>query len=268
DATQRARPLPEVPPLDDPDRRAQGHARLRAALSTDPDGCWVAEDDEGLAGVTLALRRDSYWILSLLAVRVGAQGLGIGRLLMDAALRSREGARNGLILASGDPRALRRYHAAGFALHAGFEAAGPVDRALIPAGLRVRDVDLATDLEPLQRVVQRLRGARFGPELATLAQVPGRRVLVTDGPARGFVLLRPGGVLWLAADDEAAAARLLWAAIAECGETAAVEWLTNGQQWAIDVAMQARLSFWRGNTVCRWGEQVPFHPYLPSGVYG
>ncbi len=54
-------------------------------LATDPGGCWVAEDDEGVAGVALALVRDGLWGLSQLGVRPGRQGAGIGGPLLAAA---------------------------------------------------------------------------------------------------------------------------------------------------------------------------------------
>jgi GNAT superfamily N-acetyltransferase len=265
------RPQPDYPALDDPGRTAAGHHRMCDALATDPDGCWVAEDADGLAGVAIALRRGGFWLLSLLAVRLGVQGTGIGRELLDAALRTREGATTGLILASQDPRALRRYQTAGFRPHPSYEAEGKVDRTALPAASdvgHVRDADLDRDVEPLHDLVRRLRGAPPGPELAELAERPGRRLLVTDEPARGFVLLRDGSPMWLAADDEDTARRLLWAGLAEGTGTVTVGWLTARQQWAIDVCLRARLELWAGPSVCHWGEDAPFAPYLPSGAYG
>lgn len=270
DTYGRAARLPrERVQADDPDRQRSGYRRLRSAVNSDPHGCWVAEDGDGVVGVGIALRREAYWVLSLLAVRVGAQSAGVGRVLLDHALRTRAGATRGVILATSDPKALHRYQRAGFTLHAAFAADGNPDRTVVPAGLGVRDADLGRDLDRLHELLRLLRGAAAGPEIVDLARRADRRLLVTDGVGGfGFVLMSGSAVTWLGAQHEEAAVRLLWAAIAE--SEGRFEWdsLTARQQWAIDVAVRARVPLWPGPSVCHWGDPSPFAPYLPNGVYG
>ena len=51
------------------------------------------------------------------------------------------------------------------------------------------------------------------------------------------------------------------------GADAEVEWLTGAQQWAIDVAVAARLELRVGRRVFLRGEVGTFRPYLPGGAY-
>ena len=73
----------------------------------------------------------------------------------------------------------------------------------------------------------------------------------------------------LAAFDDAAAAALLRTVLARVpdGTDAEVEWLTGAQQWAIDVAVAARLELRTGGAVFLRGEVGTFRPYLPGGAY-
>ena len=64
------------------------------------------------------------WGLSLLAVRPALQSGGLGRELLARALAYGDGAAGAIILASADPRALRIYARAGFALHPSLTATG------------------------------------------------------------------------------------------------------------------------------------------------
>lgn len=255
---------------DDPGRRATGTARALAALASDPDGCWAAVDDDGtLAGVAIALRRGGLWILSLLTIRVRLQGQGIGRRLLDAARTTEAAATGGLIFASRDPRALRRYHSAGFALEPGYVARGGVDRAALPAGLGVCDGDLDRDADLLDAVSRHVRGVSHAPDLP-LMRARGLQILVLDTPgARGFAAADSRGVWLCAATEPAAAQRLLWAGLAATSHpTVTVPWLTGRQQWAIDTVLAARLSLASGGSVCHKGDVGPFAPYLPTGIWG
>jgi hypothetical protein len=51
------------------------------------------------------------------------------------------------------------------------------------------------------------------------------------------------------------------------GRKAEVEWLTGAQQWAIDVAVAARLELSPSGAVCLRGDVGSFRPYLPDGAY-
>lgn len=253
-----------VTPEVDDEGRARAQARHAHLLATDPDGCWVAEAGGRVVGIGLALVRERLWFLSLLAVDREVQAQGVGARLLEGTLRTAEGLPAGLIMASSDPKALRRYARAGFALLPGYEATGTVDRSLLPATPGVRDGDWDTDAERCDDLGRRLRGAGYGPDLPYLRD-QGFRLLVADD---GFAVLRDGGLKLLAAGDPATAQALLWAALAESTGEVEVAPLTADQQWGIDVVLQARLSLRPGTSMCTRGAVGPLSPYVPSGAYG
>ena len=234
--------------------------RLRRILATDPGGCWVAEDDDGrLAGAALGLLREGIWGLSLLVVRPDLQSTGIGSELLGRALEYGAGARGGIVLASPDPRALRAYARAGFALHPIVSAVGRPRNAIGCADVRPFT---AADHELAAAVDRAVRGAAHGADLDALAA--GGCELLTL-PERGYAVHRAGAVKTIAAFDDEAAAALLRTVLARVpdGGSAEVEWLTGSQQWAIDVAVAARLELRPGGAVCLRGD-VGAVPALPA----
>src|SRR4051812_48187252 len=96
------------------ERGAAWMVRTRHFLSTDPGGCWVAEDDGGLVGFVTSYTRELMWILATYVVRPDAQGQGIGKALLAAALHHGRGCLRAMLGSSGDPKAARRYRQAGF----------------------------------------------------------------------------------------------------------------------------------------------------------
>src|SRR4051812_38300884 len=104
-----------------PDQARTTHARIRHLRATDPDGAVVAVVDGEVVGFAQALVRGDLWVLSLFGVAPAAQGKGIGRAVLDAALECGDG-RRGMIMVSRDPIAMRRYFYAGFDLHPAFVA--------------------------------------------------------------------------------------------------------------------------------------------------
>jgi predicted N-acetyltransferase YhbS len=251
-------------------RIAGGQMRIRHLASTDPEGSVVAERGGEIVGIGLALRRGSLWFLSLMAVRGDVQGGGIGRRLMDATLEYGKHCALGMICASPDPRALRRYGRAGFTLHAGYEAEGIPDRAEMPAGLGVREGDWGRDADFVEALAARRRGEPYGPDL-DFARRRGMRLLVLDGPSRddrAICMLRGGNVAVLAGATEEAASRMLWAALAEIRGAATLSYLLGNQQWAIEIALAARLRLKPLDTLAIRGMAAPPTLYLPSGVFG
>jgi GNAT superfamily N-acetyltransferase len=243
--------------------------RHRHFIAHDPGGSWVATAGDEIVGSALALRRDAMWGLSLLVVHPDHQSRGIGRQLLDASLSYADGVETAIILSSADARAMRRYARAGFALFPQVMATGSVDRTALPAAdRRVRAGGLA-DAELADAVDRQVRGAARGPDHAILNDFATMYV-AEDGPERGYAYIRNGHVVTVAATDDALAALLLWRCLADDG-TASVEQhtishITAEQQWAIDVAVAARLTlkpwgpvFWRGRT--------PPRCYLPDGAY-
>ncbi len=250
-------PSPGPPPP-----RALAIPRFAHPIRTDPVGCWGAERDGELVGAAQAIDRDGIWGLSLLVVRPDLQSQGLGRALLERALEyAGGGRRGGIILSSQDPRAMRRYARAGFALHPSLEAAGPVLRAPdMPPGVVRGGPD---DGAMVGAIGADLRGAGHGRDVDAFFASGATLLLAPD---RGFVFHRDGDVRALAARDEATAADLLRAVLAESGN-AGVSWITSAQQWAVPVALEAGLSLRFGGAVCLRGELGRFTPYLPSGAY-
>ena len=81
-------------------------------------------------------------------------------------------------------------------------------------------------------------------------------------------LLRGGRVAAIAGASEQAASRLLWAALAEATGAATLSYLVGNQQWAIEVALAARLPLRPIDILGIRGMAAPPTPYLPSGVFG
>jgi GNAT superfamily N-acetyltransferase len=249
--------------------------RTRHLLATDPGGCWVAvatgEDGrEEAVGVALAIVREGIWGLSLLGVAPGRQGAGIGGRLLAGALSTLEGCRGGLILASTDPRALRRYFRAGFALKPCVSAAGEVNRSRIPAGLASRVLD-GSDVSERDRAViddasRFVRGASHAQDLEALVATGGQ-LLVHDGG--GWAAARDGGPMVLAARSDAVAQDLLWSCLATGtpGATVHLDFVAADNDWAIEVALDMGLSLATEGPLFVRGDVGPLAPYLPSGAY-
>lgn len=96
------------------------------------------------------------------------------------------------------------------------------------------------------------------------------RLLIRDGGRgdRAFLIMKEGTAVALSAESAEAATRVLWSGIAEAGGDVTVGYLLGNQQWAIDVAMAARLSFTVSDTLCTRGEIAPPEFYIPSGIVG
>ena len=251
-----------LPPSPRPDA-ASAYVRLRRILATDPGGCWVAEAETEIVGAGLAIVREGVWGLSLLVVRPDLQSAGIGRELLARALAYGDGAAGAIIVASADPRALRAYARAGFALHPSLSATGAPRRMVGCADVRPfepRDHELAASVD------RAVRGAAHGADLDALAD-GGCELLVL--PGRGYAAHRHGSVKTIAARDDEAAGTLLRSVLARIppGGTAEVDWITGSQQWAVEVVVAARLALRPSGAVALRGDVGSFRPYLPGGAY-
>jgi ribosomal protein S18 acetylase RimI-like enzyme len=256
-------------PVEDRTDEVARHMETRIAhlLATDPGGSWVAVDGSGaVIGMAQAFVRDDLWVLSLLGVSPRFQDRGAGKALLDAAVSYGRGAPRGLILCSRDPRAARRYLRAGFDMHPPVTGWGAVDRRRVPATPNVRAGTVA-DLELVAALDRRLRGGAHGPDLEHLL-AEGCDLLVH--PGRGYVVVRRAKPVFLAAEGEAEATELLWAALAraEDGETVEVNWITSPQQWALRAVAEAGLELHPVGPVMVRGMSGPPRNYLPSGAYG
>lgn len=254
--------LPVAPPPKDP---APGLRRVEHLAETDPDGAWLAVDDDGNAvGAALALVREGIWGLSLLVVDPDHQSAGMGRALLDASLRTAEGTRGGIILASEDPRALRAYHRAGFALRPVMDASGPVRVRPEPCAA-VREARWPEDLPLMEAVSRAVRGASHAVDLAVYAGHFGTRMFVHDDG--GYAVGREHDLVLLAADDDRVARALLRTILAGAPGEYDVPFLDAQQEWAFDEVLAAGLRLRPSGAVCVRGEVGPMRPYIPSGAY-
>jgi GNAT superfamily N-acetyltransferase len=257
---QRSWPEPEPRA---PERSQSWVDRTLHLLRTDPGGCWVAERDGEVVGFATSLVRELMWILATYAVKPGLQGQGIGTPLLEAALHHGRGCLRGMLNASQDVLALRRYRLAGFDLHPQMLLWGHVQRADLPAVRHVRE-GTAGDRELMDSVDRRTRGAAHGPDHEVLMRL--FRLVVTDRPsAQGYAYLTPtGSTALLAATSRAAASVLMWEGLAASDPGVPVEigHVSAANQWALDVATAARLEVHlRGFLALRRMEDPA--PYIP-----
>ncbi|HEV3390028.1 MAG TPA: GNAT family N-acetyltransferase [Solirubrobacteraceae bacterium] len=237
--------------------------RIAHPFTTDPDGAFVAELDGRVIGVAEAIVRERLWVLSMFAVQPGIQSAGAGRMLLDHAGGYGRESGAGLIVSSNDPRALRLYASAGFALQPTLRADGEVDRRALPrAHPGIREEDRANDLESLGPLARAIRGAPYTGELR-YALARGARLLRLGD--RGFAVVYEDGSLWLlVASDEEAASALLWHALAIADGPTRVRWITGAQQWAIDPLVRARLQLTAYGALCVRGTPGTLQPFVPS----
>jgi GNAT superfamily N-acetyltransferase len=256
---RRSWPDPEIRP---PDRGANWVARARHLVATDPGGCWVAERDGVLLGVVVSFVREKMWLLASYAVVPEAQGLGLGKALLAPALDHGRGCLRGMLNASSDPKALRRYHAAGFTLHPQMFLRGTPDRTRIPVVERVREGN-ENDIDLMDSVDRRTRGAAHGVDHQLLmGQL--RLVVSETSSAQGYAYL-DHGVALLAATDRRTASRLMWEALAASDGEVVIGHVTAENSWAVDVGLAARLELHQEGYLGLRRMRPP-QPYLSHGA--
>ncbi|HTX32876.1 MAG TPA: GNAT family N-acetyltransferase [Solirubrobacteraceae bacterium] len=237
---------------------------LRRFVELDPGGTWVAAEGDSVVGMVAAIRRDSFWGLSMLFVDPEQQNRGLGRALLDAGLVSSAGAEIRMILSSADPRALRRYSRAGLDIHPTVQARGTIDPRAIPDNLSGRTGN-ANDLDLVASVDARLRGSR-AEDVGYLLGGGASLQIIDRGAARGYAVHGDKRLMMLGATDDATAAVLLWRFLAEAGE-AEIWGLIARQNWAVKVALAARLEVAAAGALFLAGREDPPGPWLPSGWY-
>jgi GNAT superfamily N-acetyltransferase len=255
---RRSWPDPQLRP---PDRSASWVRRTGHLVATDPGGCWVAERDAELVGVVVSFVREKMWLLASYAVVPAAQGLGLGRALLAPALEHGKGSLRGMLNASNDPKAVRRYHDVGFRLHPQMFLRGRPDRSTIPVVEKVREGS-ATDVDLMDSVDRRTRGAAHGPDHEILLEQ--YRLVVSDtSTGQGYAYL-DDGIALLAATDRRTAARLMWEAIASSDDLL-IGHITPENDWAVEVGLAARLELDQGGYQALRHMKPP-KPYLPHGA--
>jgi len=254
--------LPVEEPPADP---APGRRRVAHLAATDPEGAWLAVDGDGTpVGAALALVREGIWGLSLLVVDPDHQSSGIGRALLEASLRTAEGTRGGIILGSEDPRALRAYHRAGFALRPAMDASGPVRSRPEPSPA-VREARWPEDAPLTEAASRAVRGASHAVDLSTYAEGGFAKLLVHEGG--GFAVAGQDHLFVLAAQDDRVARELLRTALAAAPGEFEVHFIDAQQDWAFDEVLAAGLRLRPGGATCVRGDVGPMPPFIPSGAY-
>ena len=246
-----------------PERGGQWVERTLHFLRTDPGGCWVAEVDGEMVGFATSFNRELMWILATYAVRPGLQGQGIGKALLAAALHHGRGCLRGMLSASADPKAVRRYRAAGFSLHPQMHLTGdrrPVRDPGRREGPRRVGVRLRAD------GLHRPAGPRRRPRPDHAVAVGMYRLVVSDtSTGSGYAYHAADGTpVLLAATNRRTATRLLWECLAATGETALVPHVTAANEWAIDVGLAARLDLVQDGYLALRNMRPPA-PYLHHG---
>jgi GNAT superfamily N-acetyltransferase len=256
---RRSWPEPELRPAD---RAGRWIARTEHLIGTDPGGCWVAELDGELLGVAVSFVREKLWLLASYAVVPEAQGLGLGKALLAPSLEHGRGCLRGMLNASSDPRALRRYHDAGFRLYPQMFLWGRPDRSQLPVVEHVRE-GTESDIDLMDSLDRRTRGAAHGVDHQVL--IRQLRLVVTEtSSGQGYAYL-DHGVALLAASDKRAASRLMWEAIASTEGDIRSGHITPENSWAVDVGLAARLELHQEGFAGLRHLRPPT-PYLPHGA--
>jgi len=196
------------------------------------------------------------------AVVPGSQGLGLGKALLAPALEHGRGSLRGMLNASNDPKAVRRYHAAGFRMYPQMFLRGTPDRSAIPAlEGKVREGG-PDDLDLMNSIDRHTRGAAHGRDHDVLLRT--LRLVVSDTSTGSGYAYLDHGVALLAATNRRTASRLLWEALASSDDVL-VPHITAANSWAVDVGMSARLELHQeGYLALRHLE--PPAPYLHHGA--
>lgn len=246
-----------------PARAAAWITRTAHLLSTDPGGCWVAVRSGSMVGFAVSFRRELGWFLASYAVQPALRGAGIGRPLLEAALGYSIGCLRGMLTASDDPRAFRRYATAGFTMHPQLAFHGEVSRSSLPESTRVR-AGAAADFELMDSIDRRCRSAAHGVDHVLLSSL--HRLLVLDATTgSGYVYLRDdGSPALLAATNRRSAAALLWESLASSSGPVTVSHVTSANDWAVSVCMEARLAPYTSGYLGLRGLKPPM-PYLHHG---
>ena len=121
---------------------------------------WVAEDQGSaeIVGYSRSVDREGLFELSELFVRPGKQSAGVGRQLIEHAFPSDRGDVR-LIVATGDARALSRYHRAGTSIQFPVLSMSRAPSAVEPRGrLTAKPVDASRDVGELLAIDRRVVG--------------------------------------------------------------------------------------------------------------
>jgi GNAT superfamily N-acetyltransferase len=243
----------------DAERIARQEGRIRHLARTDPEGCWLLEDEHaGPVGAVLSSRREGTWALSLLAVLPEAQGKGVGKALLARALLYGRACLRGVACLPDDPVPARTLRRAGFTLHPTMRLSGLPDPGRLPApdGPVHQGTERHRDL--MDSVDRRTRGGAHRADHEELLR-HHQLFVVDDLAGSGYCYVRRGRVETLAATSRRLATRLLTAALlaAPPGEPVRVDHVTAQAEWAVDVAVAAGLRITTSGYVALRGMRPP-----------
>jgi GNAT superfamily N-acetyltransferase len=260
------------PPQADVNRRDRMIKVLRHLVATDPAGCWVAERDGEMLGMSAAIRRQDFWGLALLFVSPEAQHLGIGRSLLEASSEYGEGCRCRMIMSSNDPRSARSYAAHGLEVHPAMTAHGTVDRSRLSPG-PVGRAGSAVDLPLVDEVDTLVRGSSRAVDVEFLLSEGAALTVIDDETGRGYATHAVGAPvvgghpMLLGGTTEVVAESLLRHVLALAEEPVEIFGLTRRQNWAMRIALEARLMIRPSPPLFITPGLEPPGPWLLSGVY-
>ena len=245
---------------------AVGRAHPPPRSRTDPGGCWVAEDDGELVGFADVVQpRADVDAWRRTPCGPGLQGQGIGKALLAAALHHGRGCLRGMLSSSADPKAVRRYHA-------GRLLAAPAD---VPdrapsTGRRSRSSRRsararAGDVDLMDSVDRRTRGAAHGPDHALLlGAVPAGGLRHHDRVAATPTSTATGTPRCWRRPTGVRRPGCCGSASPTPATRRPVRHVTAANEWAVDVGLAARLELAPGGYLALRG-MTPPAPYLHHG---
>jgi GNAT superfamily N-acetyltransferase len=185
----------------------QGTEQVYRFLAAHNAGWWVAEDPQTrqLIGYARSIERGGLFELTEFFVRPGQQARGLGKRLLDLAFPNGRGDPR-VIVATGDPRALARYYAAGtiarfpFFTLAALPAGGDPNARLTSVAIAPGSKEVAATVDIEREVLEYGRGSDEFDWLLGLRE--GHLYMRGDHPV-GFAFVGKSGAGPMAALDPA-----------------------------------------------------------------
>ncbi|MEX0834116.1 MAG: GNAT family N-acetyltransferase [Actinomycetota bacterium] len=203
-------------PAEDPDDNAWLKEAIAHFLSTDPESSLIAFEGGAPAAFACAYRRESFWFLSFLFVRPGAQSKGLGRTLLERVLPPK-GERDSLTLAT----VVESFQSVSTGLYASYGIAPRVPRYRLsglrpakplpglPDGWETTSIS-AYDIDDMSDLDRRLLGyARPQEHEAWLSDPVRGFAYRKGGRLEGYAYLESDGIGPVASGDEETTVRIV-----------------------------------------------------------
>jgi hypothetical protein len=222
----------------------------------------VAETPSGeLIAAAVTRQLGPVVFLAWAVVREAYQGQGLMKAML-AGFPTREESTQRVILASTDPKAMRRYSALGLALHPAVAAAGILRPGAVQPPAEAIECSVPEAASVLEPIAMDVRRSTYGRDQELMDAQGDRAHLIGSS---GVAIRRGGVIRALVARDERSAARALRAALAAVppGNTVHLGPLRAGQDWAVREALAAGLALSPEGPVFSDHPLSPFH--IPNG---